>query len=455
MSLAADLDSKASGRGRIIWASMALVAIVLATRAPFLDAGYGASVDAWRMAATARHIAETGEYVVSRFPGYPLHEYASALVVRGGPWALNGLNALACAAAALFFYWYLRSVNGPAPWWSALTLAFVPVVFVESTSAKDYLTALAFLMAALLAAGAKRSLVAGLLLGLAIGFRPASIVLGLPLAMILVGNGNDGRKQILELGRFAVATAVTALLAFAPVIYRYGWGFLQGYPHEEPWTNALRNATTDYLGLLGCLGLLFAVGAALVFRGQGTTAPRNHVLAWISGVLVVAAVFIAIPYQAGYLIPATPFVILLLGHFAPRWAFFLFCGLTILSSAVDLNRAGVAPGAIFANRAKRLDQIRGTENFVAEMEKISGRLAFVVGGQHALVSVLHPELTGFGEHRYVYLLDRREAQELVQRGYSLVCSEEVRRANIVFHDVDLVEFGAVVYDAKPAPGKAP
>src|SRR4029077_7586780 len=125
---------------------------------------------------------------------YPLHEYASSLIVRGGPWALNGLNAVACAAAALFFYWYLRSVKGTAPWWSALTLAFVPVVFIESTSAKDYLTALAFLMAALLAAGAPRGPPAGALLGLAIGFRPASIVLGLPLAMILVGKADDGRK---------------------------------------------------------------------------------------------------------------------------------------------------------------------------------------------------------------------------------------------------------------------
>ncbi len=85
------------------------------------------------------------------------------------------------------------------------------------------------------------------------------------------------------------------------------------------------------------------------------------------------------------------------------------------------------------------------------MEKIPGRLVFVVGGRHALVSVLHPELTASGEHRYVYLLERREAQELVQRGYSLVCSEEVRRANIIFHDVDLVDFGAVIYDAKRAP----
>ncbi|MEP6937397.1 MAG: hypothetical protein ABI871_04945, partial [Chthoniobacterales bacterium] len=50
-----------------------LVGVAL-SRLPFLDAGYGVNVDAWRVARAARHIAQTGEYEASRFPGYPVHE---------------------------------------------------------------------------------------------------------------------------------------------------------------------------------------------------------------------------------------------------------------------------------------------------------------------------------------------------------------------------------------------
>ena len=58
-------------------------------------------------------------------------------------------------------------------------------------------------------------------------------------------------------------------------------------------------------------------------------------------------------------------------------------------------------------------------------------------------------LAAAGEHQFAYLLDRREAEDFVRRGYRIVLSEDVRRANILFRDVDLAEFDAVVYDAKP------
>ena len=436
---------------RVGWAAIALVVIVLVSRWPFLEAGYGSNIDAWRVAWTARHIAASGEYVVSRFPGYPLHEYACALVARGGPTALNGLSAVASALAALFFYWYLRLVRSPVAWLSALTLAFVPVVFVNSTSAKDYLAALACLIAALVAAGKRRAILAGILLGAATGFRPASIVLGLPLVLILIKDDDDFRGQLRLFARFAVASCVMALGAFAPVMLRYGWSFVRAYPHEEPWSNALRNATTGSLGALGCVGLLVAIAAAIAVRGRGREprVTRNQIIAWASGVIVVGAVFAAIPHQAGYLIPAFPFLILLLGQFAPRWAVLTFCGLTILSSFVDFDRGGLKSGAIFTDRALRLEQMAATEAFVVESAKFPGAVVFVVGGRHALVSVLHPELVGSGEHQFAYLLGRHEAEDLVRRGYRIVCSEDVRQANILFREVDLAEFGAVVYDAKP------
>lgn len=305
---------------RVVWASLALLAIVLASRVPFLEAGYGVNIDAWRVAWTARHIAETGEYVVSRFPGYPLHEIAGALLWRGGPVALNGLSALASALAGLFFYWYLRASRAPLAWLGALTLAFVPVVYVNSVSAKDYVVALASLIAALGAANGRRAIGAGLLFGIAIGFRPASIGFGLPLAMLLLDERDDGPRPFRVLARFAGTALLTALLAFTPVILRYGAGFLRGYPYEESWATALRNASVGTWGALGCVGLMVALTAAVIVRPRSAIhagASPKQSLAWLAGVIVGFALFVAMPYQSGYLIPAIPFVILLLGRFMP------------------------------------------------------------------------------------------------------------------------------------------
>src|SRR5882762_3388166 len=97
---------------------IALFALVLASRFPFLDAGYGANVDAWRVARAARDIATTGEYSVSRFPGYPVQEIVCSWFWNGGPIMLNGLTALFSAAVATTFAAIARELTF-RHWWLA------------------------------------------------------------------------------------------------------------------------------------------------------------------------------------------------------------------------------------------------------------------------------------------------------------------------------------------------
>jgi hypothetical protein len=67
-----------------------------------MGAGYGEHADNWRIALAARHIAETGVYEASRFPGYPIQEYVCSWFWKTGPFGFNLLDALFCTAAALF-----------------------------------------------------------------------------------------------------------------------------------------------------------------------------------------------------------------------------------------------------------------------------------------------------------------------------------------------------------------
>ncbi|MEE8171252.1 MAG: hypothetical protein V3T70_11960, partial [Phycisphaerae bacterium] len=154
--------------------------VVLATRLPFLAAGYGADPDAWLVADTARQIAEHGEYAPSRPPGYPIQEFVCGLAQSGGPVALNGCTALLSVLAAVCFMRCLRRMGcadaGPA----ALALALTPVIYVNSVNAMDYVWALAFVLASLDALLHRRPLTAGLLLGAAIGCRITSALFVLP-----------------------------------------------------------------------------------------------------------------------------------------------------------------------------------------------------------------------------------------------------------------------------------
>ena len=139
---------------RVTHAALLIVALiaVVASRWPFLDAGYGTSPDAWRVADAARHIAQTGQYEASRLPGYPLHEIVCSLFWQGGPIALNGLSAAMSLAAALAVWLIARQLGCRDAALCALAFAATPVVFINSVSSKDYVWATAFVLWAVHAA---------------------------------------------------------------------------------------------------------------------------------------------------------------------------------------------------------------------------------------------------------------------------------------------------------------
>jgi len=112
--------------------------VVLLSRLPFLGAGYGWDSDAWRVAALAQWIVAHGQYAASRFPGNPVHELLCALLVRGGPWALNGISAVASAIGAGCFAVLLRRLGVRYAALGALALASTPAFYVASVSTMDY-----------------------------------------------------------------------------------------------------------------------------------------------------------------------------------------------------------------------------------------------------------------------------------------------------------------------------
>jgi len=410
-----------------------LCAAVLLTRLPFLGFGYGWHADNWRTALAARHIAESGVYEASRFPGYPVQEYLCTLVWKSGPFGFNLLDALFCAAAALFFALICIDA-GVADWWLAgLAFAFVPVLYVNSVSSKDFPWALAFLLAAWWCALRKKPLLTGILLGLAMGVRITSGAAALPIALILI-DGAPNRVALRRVLATGVVSAAVAAAAFLPVYTRYGAGFFSFYANHAfpgPWEIAAR-MTFEVWGALGVAGLGIALLAAPVARSRPAPGSRQ-LLAWGGMLVIYAIAFLCLPDEAAYLIPAIPFTLLLAWWAAPRWAFRLCCALILASPFITLRGGRPAAGLLIQDHRDRIQTDADIAGFLQFSGRFSGRNAYIVGSWQPPIDVLtagapHPDT------QYLYLVTQGELDALVAKGWHVWYLPMMREFNYrVYH----------------------
>ncbi|MGC3991382.1 MAG: hypothetical protein QM796_17205 [Chthoniobacteraceae bacterium] len=423
----------------------ALILVIVLTRLPFLDAGYGANVDAWRVANVARQLATTGEYEASRLPGYPLQEMICSLFWRGGPVALNGLSLLMSLAAVLALLVIARACQCRDAWAYALALAFTPVFFINSVSAKDYVWAIAFVLWALWAAIKNRPILCALLLGLAIGCRITSGAMMLPLGMILWQQSSAGKGTVLA--RFAVFACLTGALCFLPVWLRYGPGFFTFYEnHDRPGlSDILQRAFVEVWGLPGLLGLIVAVAgtAFTAFRSsRNETSARPKLLAPL--LVMIALYLIAfwrLPDQAGYLVPIIPAVLLLMALYTPRWAGLFLCATLIISPWLSFSGGRLQSGPILQDHAEREQTVNGVKGFLAFCQQhLDPSTIVAVGAWQPIITVLAPEDAA----RFPYLISLDDAKALLAQGHHLAyASESIRQFNFRANHFDLAATGAV------------
>ena len=455
ISPAAGASRSEDGSGFAPWL---LAAAVLLSRARFLTPGYGVDADAWRLAADGRAIATTGIYGAARSPGNPIVELGAAFAWRGGPLALNGLTALFGALAVLAFALSLKRL-GSRDWiWGALGLAFTPVIAVNSANAMDYLWALAFLLAAHDAALRSRALEAGVMAGLAIGCRITSMLLLPTFSLILYvrSPGPAARPRMIVLW---LAAGLIGLAAYSPQILLTGVGFLHDYGHGyPPPLYVLKNATVDVWGLIGCAALLVAAVAALVRARRGDReaalpgATPGLEIAWGLAIVLEGAMFLRLPHQAEYLIPAVPFVLLILARRLSPRAFRMLCAALVVSAfALKVSEAGKPDSPRFTRASipigdgRRVLDLRGplfTDHDrrvrgVAYAESVVAKAARLPAGSVVSASEWLPFIEVLIEGRqtatttFVYVLDPHELEQHLAAGdalYDLPGAEDYSRA---------------------------
>lgn len=416
----------------MLWAAAALV---LLSRLPFLSAGYGVDPDAWRVVHAARHIAHTGSYEASRLPGYPVPELAYSVVAHGGPVAFNAITAVFSVAAFALLAAIARR-HGVRRWLLvALAFAFTPVVYVQSTTSMDYLWALAFVLGAYLAALQGRPIVAGALLGLAAGCRITSGAMLVPIAVMLWPGG--GWRAIVRAG---FATAAVGLVAFAPVVWKYGSGFFAfyedlGYPAlEQVWSRG----TVEVWGTTGVVAV--AVGALLAVARGRLDATRRQLAAWISAIVLMALAFLRLPHEAAYLIPAVPFALLLASTALPDRALVAACAAIIVAPFASVGASGAGPGEVLQDRTARIRSLQDAEAIIARAAEIRGPSVVIVGADLPKFQVLAGDRAG--RARFVYKAAGRDLRRARAAGVSVYVLRGQRTHNRQLTGADVASVGA-------------
>lgn len=279
---------------------------------PLTLLGYGSDPDAWRLARAAGQIWRTKQYVVSRTTGFPLFELMEAPLVHWGGWYLANLLPLLFGMACLVGLLRLaRAGQLRSPGWTISAFAFYPLLLTSSTSAMDYIPALALLVWSYVLMLERKWMWSAILVGLAVGLRPSSVVFIIP---VCVYAGKAERPWVLVPAMLGVAMAV-GLAAYSPALFNQGVAGLYG-------TLSLgfrdRVVVAGYNGLraFGILqtALLTVVLVWLWIRA-GHPLPRRTdavIVFHAANTMVWLALFAIAPYEAEYLLPVV-FSLLMVG----------------------------------------------------------------------------------------------------------------------------------------------
>ena len=425
------------------------VGLVFLSRLPFLNLGYGTQPDAWRVALTARSIALTGEYSASRLPGYPVQEILCSLLWRGGPWALNGMTAIFSGIAVGFFLLSMKLLGSKDYIAGGLALAFVPIIYINSTMSLDNIWALAFILGALYFILVGRSVAAGFFLGFAIGCRITSGAMIIPLSLLLAQGKTREAAARQVLGLCLIAGTIGAI-AFTPVVAKYGWSFFTfyeplGYP---PLLESATRGTVDVWGRVGLLGLLMATVYYFINPGKLRTtniegAPKAGIqfTAWMIAITLYVIVYLRLPHQARYLIPVVPFVILVFERILHRRAFLILCMMLLFSSFVGFGRSGIYAGPIFLDYAARKADMEFTARVISQANLLQKKAVIVTGWWLPKIEGSLPtqaqDLVA-----YVYLLDATQLRQHIREGFTVYYLPGIRDFNRRIFGLNLAEFGA-------------
>jgi len=301
----------------LVW----LQGLYLLPAIPLAFLGYGSDNDIYQELDASRLTWMQGIPSMSRHPGYWLHESLIFVLNRAGGSLLINIVTMLVSALVLCRFWKIASrlnIQWRLP--LALCLAWNPWFLIASTSGIDYVWALLFIVLSIEAQVSGNSLRAGLLGGLATGFRLGSIftLTGAYLGIIFSQGSVRPTRHFMTA---ACIASVVGLLFYVPSWETVGrnLSFLQGHLGDQSyWTPKMHVGRALYkpLFLMGIIADIYVLILAVLSYRNALAAlhdARGLIRASIGAVIATLILFAWYPIEYSYLLPALPFLLLVIG----------------------------------------------------------------------------------------------------------------------------------------------
>jgi hypothetical protein len=373
--------------------------LFVGARAYWLDLGYGTDPDAWRVAMTATYLWDTGDYLPSRLPGYPLHEFITAALIKGGWIATNASTMIASLAGVYIFASIARKLDLENKGALTLAFAFTPLLWINSVMTMDYMWALTLVMGAYLLLLHRSPGAAGLCLGLAAGFRLTSLFM-LPVFCLLLWRMKErGAIRALTFPALAVA-----LVVYMPVLLDYGINFLNFYDQNVVVDEFVKRLGKDGLGIVGALGLIIALILSLprLRRLPGDLRADPHVLMWCVVLALYVVSYLRLPHEIAYLIPLFPFGYFLMSRYMARPVLIGCLTLIVVAGFIDITSpddeiglststftsASIGKGMLLSD----IDTLQNQMDFARELREMTVENQYIQRPAVISTGFIYPEL---------------------------------------------------------------
>lgn len=323
------------------WLFGVVIAVVI-TRLPFVWSGYGSDADAWLVAHSASLLWNTGTYLESRLPGYPLHEIISApLVGIGGAPLSNGVTLIVTVTAVLVWSSIVRK-TGQHKKLLVVAFAFAPAVWQHSAVTLDYLWSLLFILISFRSAIRQRFLLAGIALGVAAGFRPSNIIAIIPMLVLLYFQ----KYTFKQIALFVISTSITVLCACLPLVMKYGIpGWFIATQQEmsdirlsiELHLESFLYRTVYFIGPITAIIVVYLFWTGRERIAASIRSLNPVIVSSAVGVGTFILLFLWLPLERAYLLPALPFLLLLIDHCTSRQMMTVLTVSLILSGLINFD----------------------------------------------------------------------------------------------------------------------
>lgn len=427
-----------------------LIVLVVASRIPLLSSGFGADGDAWRVATSALDLWNECAYTVSRFPGFPVHEFLSAPIIGlGGSLGSNLATLMVFVLSLVALRKILRQWKVPTSHLLLVAYAFFPILWKNSAITMDYEWGLAAILCSIAALLNGRLVWGGILLGVAAGTRITHIGFLLPMLWFIEGGGASKRLT------FTASALGAAAIVYLPVLFSNSYAdvardFSPGIWHAPLWKPAA-GAMYRAASTLGVPGFITIALIAFLRRAQiMQMLKRREFVFSIASIGMTLLIFGFLPDQREYLIPMIPFLLITL-FFVTTEAQAIAVTVVLVSHAVltldvvdhgstpPQVRVGLSRGVVLKEIADRGAYARWREQ-VASLPVPDSTVVMVGYGpifglgnplldrdrdleHHLRQSVFRRKHT---DVVYVYSLNRAQLEEFRARGFQISYVDRVK-----------------------------